>query len=35
MSIVPRVMTVTEAYSLYLSGDLLVNIKYQKKLIIF
>lgn len=33
MSIVPRGMTVTEAYRLYRSGNLLVNRKYQRKLI--
>ncbi|MGC9524581.1 MAG: GmrSD restriction endonuclease domain-containing protein [Limnospira sp.] len=33
MSIVPRGMTVTEAYRLYRSGSLLVNRKYQRKLI--
>ena len=33
MSIVPRVMTVTEAYRHYRSGNLLVNRKYQRKLI--
>lgn len=33
MSIVPRGMTVTEAYRLYRSGRLLVNRKYQRKLI--
>ena len=33
MSIVPREMTVTEAYRLYRSGNLLVNRKYQIKLI--
>lgn len=33
MSIVPRGMTVTEAYRLYRSGGLLVNRKYQRKLI--
>ncbi|MEG3843407.1 DUF262 domain-containing protein [Microcoleus sp. herbarium14] len=33
MSIVPRGMTVTEAYRFYRSGDLLVNRKYQRKLI--
>jgi len=32
MSIVPRGMTVTEAYRLYRSGNLLVNRKYQRKL---
>jgi Protein of unknown function DUF262/Putative DNA-binding domain len=33
MSIVPRGMSITEAYRLYRSGDLLVNRKYQRKLI--
>jgi len=33
MSIVPRGMAVTEAYRLYRSGGLLVNRKYQRKLI--
>jgi uncharacterized protein with ParB-like and HNH nuclease domain len=33
MSIVPRGMSVTEAYRLYRSGSLLVNRKYQRKLI--
>jgi len=33
MSIVPRGMAVTEAYRLYRSGSLLVNRKYQRKLI--
>ena len=33
MSIVPRGMAVTEAYRLYRSGNLLVNRKYQRKLI--
>ncbi len=33
MSIVPRGMTVTEAYRLYRSGSFLVNRKYQRKLI--
>ncbi|MDJ1184602.1 GmrSD restriction endonuclease domain-containing protein [Roseofilum casamattae] len=33
MSIAPRGMTVTEAYRLYRSGSLLVNRKYQRKLI--
>jgi uncharacterized protein with ParB-like and HNH nuclease domain len=33
MSIVPRGMTVSEAYRLYRSGNLLVNRKYQRKLI--
>lgn len=33
MSIVPRGMPVTEAYELYRSGGLLVNRKYQRKLI--
>jgi uncharacterized protein with ParB-like and HNH nuclease domain len=33
MSIVPRGMVVTEAYRLYRSGNLLVNRKYQRKLI--
>ncbi|MEG4213140.1 DUF262 domain-containing protein [Microcoleus sp. S13_B4] len=33
MSIVPRGMTVTEAYRLYRSDNLLVNRKYQRKLI--
>lgn len=33
MSIVPRGMNVTEAYRLYRSGSLLVNRKYQRKLI--
>jgi len=33
MSIVPRGMTVTVAYRLYRSGNLLVNRKYQRKLI--
>lgn len=33
MSIVPRGMTVTEAYRLYRSGSLLVNRRYQRKLI--
>ena len=33
MSIVPRGMTVTEAYRSYRSGSLLVNRKYQRKLI--
>lgn len=33
MSIVPRGMTVTEAYRYYRSGRLLVNRKYQRKLI--
>ncbi|HIK11854.1 MAG TPA: DUF262 domain-containing protein [Oscillatoriaceae cyanobacterium M33_DOE_052] len=33
MSIVPRGMTVTEAYRLYRQGSLLVNRKYQRKLI--
>lgn len=33
MSIVPRVMPVTEAYRHYRSGNLLVNRKYQTKLI--
>jgi len=33
MSIVPRGMTVTEAYRLYRSRSLLVNRKYQRKLI--
>jgi uncharacterized protein with ParB-like and HNH nuclease domain len=32
MSIVPREMTVTEAYRLYRSGNLLVNRNYQRKL---
>jgi Protein of unknown function DUF262/Putative DNA-binding domain len=33
MSIVPRGMSVTEAYRLYRSGNLLVNRKYQRKLV--
>jgi len=33
MSIVPRGMTITEAYRLYRTGNLLVNRKYQRKLI--
>ena len=33
MSLVPRGMTVTEAYRHYRSGELLVNRKYQRKLI--
>ena len=33
MSIVPRGMTVTTAYRHYRSGELLVNRKYQRKLI--
>ncbi|MEO0848999.1 MAG: DUF262 domain-containing protein [Cyanobacteria bacterium J06648_1] len=33
MSITPRGMTVTEAYRLYRSGKLLVNRKYQRKLV--
>jgi uncharacterized protein with ParB-like and HNH nuclease domain len=33
MSIVPRGMSITEAYRLYRSGHLLVNRKYQRKLI--
>ncbi|MBE9042136.1 DUF262 domain-containing protein [Oscillatoriales cyanobacterium LEGE 11467] len=33
MNIVPRGMTVTEAYRLYRSGNLLVNRKYQRKLV--
>ena len=33
MSITPRGMTVTEAYRLYRSGNLLVNRKYQRKLV--
>lgn len=33
MSIVPRGMNITEAYQLYRSGSLLVNRKYQRKLI--
>lgn len=33
MSIVPRGMTVTEAYRLHRSGSLLVNRRYQRKLI--
>lgn len=33
MSIAPRGMTVTEAYRLYRSGNLLVNRKYQRKLV--
>jgi hypothetical protein len=33
MSIVPRGMAVHEAYRLYRSGNLLVNRKYQTKLI--
>ncbi len=33
MSIVPRGITVTQAYRLYRSGNLLVNRKYQRKLI--
>jgi uncharacterized protein with ParB-like and HNH nuclease domain len=33
MSIVPRGMSITEAYRLYRSGRLLVNRKYQRKLI--
>lgn len=33
MSIVPRGMSITEAYRLYRSGNLLVNRKYQRKLI--
>lgn len=33
MSIVPRGMSVTEAYRLYRSGSLLVNRKYQRKLV--
>lgn len=33
MSITPRGMTVTEAYRAYRSGNLLVNRKYQRKLI--
>jgi hypothetical protein len=33
MSIVPRVMPVTETYRHYRSGNLLVNRKYQRKLI--
>lgn len=33
MSIAPRGMTATEAYRLYRSGNLLVNRKYQRKLI--
>lgn len=33
MSIVPRGMTVTEAYRLYRSGHFLVNRRYQRKLI--
>ena len=33
MSIVPRGMAVTEAYQLYRLGNLLVNRKYQRKLI--
>jgi uncharacterized protein with ParB-like and HNH nuclease domain len=33
MSIVPHEMTVTEAYRLYRSGNLLVNRNYQRKLI--
>ena len=33
LSITPRGMTVTEAYRLYRSGNLLVNRKYQRKLV--
>lgn len=33
MSIAPRGMSVTEAYRLYRSGNLLVNRKYQRKLV--
>jgi uncharacterized protein with ParB-like and HNH nuclease domain len=33
MSITPRGMSVTEAYRLYRSGSLLVNRKYQRKLV--
>jgi len=33
MSIAPRGMNVTEAYRLYRSGSLLVNRKYQRKLV--
>ena len=33
MSIVPRGITVNQAYRLYRSGKLLVNRKYQRKLI--
>ncbi|MDF2387242.1 DUF262 domain-containing protein [Nostoc ellipsosporum NOK] len=33
MSIAPRPMNVTEAYRLYRSGNLLVNRKYQRKLV--
>ncbi len=33
MSITPRPMNVTEAYRLYRSGNLLVNRKYQRKLV--
>lgn len=33
MSIAPRGMSVTEAYRLFRSGNLLVNRKYQRKLV--